>query len=63
MSLKIGQKLRTNYQQAEAVLLLNAIFNNFFSQKREFLAMCWCFFGESSNFSANEGCLTHFVGK
>ena len=37
--------------------------NNVLSQKRGILAMCGCFFGEYSNFSANEGCLTYFFVK
>ena len=41
----------------------NAIWNNVLSQKLGFFVMCGCFFGKYSNLSANEGCLTHFVGK
>ena len=35
----------------------------FHLKSEEFFAILGCFFGEYSNMAANEGFLTHFVGK
>ena len=52
---QIKNKLRLSYCKND--------FKQSFISNTRILVMCGCFFGEYSNWSANEGCLTHFLGK